>query len=91
MAEICRRAFVEGRVQGVWFRGATREQARRLGVVGWARNLADERVEVLMCGSEATIAIFEQWLHKGPPFAKVKAVTVIDEPEVQPFDGFTIG
>ncbi|WP_067514575.1 acylphosphatase [Endozoicomonas ascidiicola] len=91
MADICRRAFVEGRVQGVWFRGSAQEQARRLGVGGWARNLPDGRVEVLMCGPESAVSQLEKWLHKGSPFSKVKNVTVTDEADYQTFDGFTTG
>ena len=90
MAEICRRAMVEGRVQGVWFRGSTQEQARLLGITGWAKNLPDGRVEVLMCGSEQAINQLQEWLHEGPPTASVTHVEVSDE-EIQIFDGFTTG
>ncbi|MFK0573766.1 acylphosphatase [Endozoicomonas sp.] len=90
MGDVCKRAFVEGRVQGVWFRGSTQEKARRLGINGWARNLPDGRVEVLMCGSAEAIAKLEQWLHKGPPLAKVVNVIVAEE-TWQQFDIFTTG
>ena len=46
MSERTVRVFVSGRVQGVWFRGWTCEQARRLGLSGWVRNRVDGRVEV---------------------------------------------
>jgi acylphosphatase len=52
----CLRFFVSGRVQGVWFRASTREQARRHGITGHARNLPDGRVEVLACGRPAALA-----------------------------------
>ena len=90
MAEVCKRAFVEGRVQGVWFRGSTQEKARSLGLMGWVRNLPDGRVEVLMCGSESAIAELEHWLQLGPPLARVDRLTVTKEP-LQSFVGFTIG
>ena len=90
MAEVCRRALVEGKVQGVWFRGATREQARKLGVTGWANNLPDGRVEVVMCGSAQAVARLQQWLYEGPPLARVTGVEVTDD-EWQDFSGFTIG
>ena len=55
---VCRRCYVSGRVQGVFYRASTREQAERLGVTGHARNLPDGRVEVLACG-EQTVAHVE--------------------------------
>lgn len=90
MAEVCKRAFVEGRVQGVWFRGSTQEKARSLGLMGWVRNLPDGRVEVLMRGSESAIAELEHWLQLGPPLARVDRVTVTKE-SLQSFVGFSIG
>lgn len=90
MTEVCKRALVKGKVQGVWFRGATREQARKLGVTGWAKNLPDGRVEVLMCGSAEAVALLQQWLYEGPPMARVTDVEVTDD-EWRNFSGFTIG
>jgi acylphosphatase len=68
------RFFVSGRVQGVFFRASTRDEALRLGLTGYARNLADGRVEVLACGESAQIDALERWLHVGPPLAHVSAV-----------------
>jgi acylphosphatase len=68
------RFLVAGRVQGVWFRAATREQALRLQLRGFARNLADGGVEVVAVGAEDALAELEQWLWQGPPLAKVASV-----------------
>lgn len=65
------RCLVSGRVQGVWFRGATRQQAMRLGVSGYARNLPDGRVEVLACGENTAIQQLQDWLWQGPELARV--------------------
>lgn len=68
------RFLVTGRVQGVCFRASTREQARRLGLRGYARNLPDGRVDVLAVGKEAAIGQLQDWLHRGPPLAHVERV-----------------
>lgn len=68
------RFLVSGKVQGVFFRASTREQAERLQLRGHARNLADGRVEVLAAGSPDAIDALERWLHHGPPHARVDGV-----------------
>lgn len=68
------RFLIEGRVQGVFFRASTREQARRLGLAGIARNLADGRVEVIAAGEAGAIETLAGWLHHGPPQARVDRV-----------------
>lgn len=72
------RYLVEGRVQGVGFRAATRAQAVSLGVAGHARNLPDGRVEVLALGEPAAIATLARWLAHGPPLARVARVREAD-------------
>lgn len=63
--------YISGKVQGVWFRATTKQQAEELGITGWVRNLADGRVEVMACGSEEQIELFYAWLEQGPPHAIV--------------------
>jgi len=70
----CIRCLVAGRVQGVFFRVSTREQARRLGLSGTVRNLPDGRVEVVACGGQAAIEALQAWLWQGPPHAQVSEV-----------------
>ena len=65
------RFLVSGKVQGVWFRASTREEAVRLGLRGSATNLHDGRVEVLAVGDAAAIDELEKWLRHGPPLARV--------------------
>lgn len=72
---ICVKCLVTGRVQGVFFRASTREQALSLGITGYARNLADGRVEVMACGEKSAIDQFRSWLSRGPAAAQVTAVT----------------
>lgn len=70
------RCIVVGRVQGVYYRGATAEQAQRLNVDGWVKNLADGRVEVVAAGEPEAVAALARWLWQGPPAARVDAVHV---------------
>lgn len=69
------RVFVSGSVQGVGFRASTAVRAAELGIRGYARNLADGRVEVLACGSPEAVHELLGWIERGgPPAASVDAV-----------------
>ena len=85
----CRHFLVSGRVQGVFFRAATEAAARRLGVTGWVRNLADGSVELVACGEDAKLSELERWLWQGPSRARVEQVTTQDV-AVQVFAGFSV-
>lgn len=71
---VCKKAFVSGLVQGVYFRGSTQEKARELGLVGRVKNLSDGRVEAYYCGSDSAVAELEAWLSVGPHAARVDAL-----------------
>lgn len=72
---------VAGRVQGVGFRWFIREEARRLGVAGWVRNLPTGEVELLAEGDEAVLAALARVIGKGPPGARVEVVHRLPEPD----------
>jgi acylphosphatase len=81
------RFLVSGRVQGVFYRASTRNEAQRLGLAGSARNLDDGRVEVIASGAEESLTALERWLWQGPPSARVEDVlreAIAD----RDFDGF---
>lgn len=81
-------ARVSGRVQGVYFRQSTRQAARRLGLVGWVRNLPDGVVEVWAQGTDEGVEALLEWLWLGPPEALVTGVesqTVAPDPTLQDF------
>lgn len=80
----CVRCLISGRVQGVWFRGSTREQALSLGLRGYARNLTDGRVEVLACGESEPLAAMKSWLREGPAAARVDHVDCRETDERAP-------
>jgi len=86
----CMRSLVRGRVQGVFFRANTRQQAEQLNLTGYAHNLPDGRVEVMACGELQALDALKVWLHRGPELAEV--VEVVSEMlPAQEFSGFSIG
>ena len=85
---VCKRCIVSGRVQGVFYRTSTAERARALGVTGYAKNLADGRVEVFACGAEAAVKELCEWLWEGPPAARVEGVEVSDAEAIEPWADF---
>lgn len=68
--------LVAGRVQGVAFRAYTADEARRLGVAGWCRNLPDGRVEIEAEGTKEAVEALVAWCRRGPPAARVEGVEV---------------
>ena len=90
MSDVVRaHVFVSGRVQGVFFRVFTREQAGERGVNGWARNLPDGRVEAVFEGPRAAVERVVEWCRHGPPYAEVSTVE-IDWETPEKLDGFSI-
>lgn len=67
---------VHGIVQGVFFRASTREQALRIGVGGWVRNLPDGTVQALFEGEKKKVEEIVAWCHQGPPGGHVDSVDI---------------
>jgi acylphosphatase len=84
------RREVRGRVQGVWFRGSAREEADRLGLVGWARNRPDGSVEIVAQGAPSAIERFVEWCRHGPPGARVSDLVRVAEPANEQLHDFRI-
>ena len=72
---------IEGRVQGVWYRGWTVKTACRLGLDGWVRNQADGSVEAVFSGTPASVDTMIERCRRGPPAADVRAI------HESPFEG----
>lgn len=89
MARICLHGYVSGKVQGVCYRQSTQEQADRLELDGWVRNVADGRVEVLVEGEEGAVRELAAWLEEGPADAEVAAVELQEQP-LQGITGFIV-
>lgn len=83
------RFVVSGRVQGVFFRQSTVEQARALGVSGWVRNREDGAVEGVAVGEPGALERLRAWLAHGPPAASVTKVEWT-ETEAPPMSDFVI-
>jgi acylphosphatase len=82
--------FVNGRVQGIFFRQETKHEADRHGVSGWVRNLADGRVEAVFEGEEEAVKALIEFCKRGPPMARVTSVDLTWENYTREFDGFKI-
>ena len=81
MSVIRRHLWITGRVQGVFFRQSTWQQAQKIGQLqGWVRNLRDGRVEVLVQGPEASVQTLVDYCHHGPISARVDHVEQHQEP-----------
>ena len=78
MAKTTRHVIISGRVQGVWFRGWTTQQASSLGLTGWVRNRRDGTVEAIFQGDAADIDAMLNACWQGPPAASVADIRVAD-------------
>lgn len=74
------RLKIKGRVQGVWYRQSTADEALGMGVAGWVMNLPDGSVEAVFEGEEGAVDAMVEWCKKGPPMAAVTGVAVSEEP-----------
>jgi acylphosphatase len=82
--------WIEGRVQGVFFRAYMRDAAKKEGVRGWVRNTPDGRVEAIMEGEADAVDRMIQWCHRGSPLSRVDDVIVEEELFKDEFSDFVI-
>jgi len=80
---------VTGKVQGVYYRQATKEKALELGLTGEIKNLRDGNVHIIVTGIQEQLKTFTDWCKKGPPRAVVAGVEIIELPLKQ-FAHFSI-
>ncbi len=81
--------FIEGKVQGVFFRDNAKNKADELDVKGWIKNLADGRVEAVFSGDDKNVEEIIGWCRQGPSSADVTYVNVRSE-EPKEFDDFEV-
>ncbi len=82
--------FVSGRVQGVFYRASTCDEAKRLGLSGWVKNLSDGRVEFFAQGPDEQVESLIRWCKIGPPAARVDNVEVKEAEYAPSLDTFKV-
>ena len=86
---MCIRCHVKGQVQGVWFRQSTVNEAKKLNITGYTKNLSNGDVEVIACGTEDDLDALKSWLWKGPPAAEVTEL-LVESINTESFSDFSI-
>lgn len=81
---------VSGRVQGVFFRAETENKATSLDLTGWVRNLPDGKVDAVFEGEEENVNVMINWCRKGPRFASVTNLEVVEKAYQGEFQNFSI-
>ncbi len=82
--------WITGRVQGVFFRANTRNEAVKLDLKGWVKNLPDERVEALFEGDDKATNHMLRFCRRGPFGSKVDDVEIVEEKYKGEFESFEI-
>ncbi len=90
MSRIRAHLFIKGRVQGVFFRACTQEEAQKRKLTGWAKNLYDGGVEAVFEGEEKDVQSMIKWCRSGPPHAVVTHVSVEIEGYRGEYSGFSV-
>lgn len=81
--------LIKGKVQGVYYRVAAKEQAEKLGITGWVKYISEGRVEIMATGTEEQLQQFTRWCHRGPDKAYVTDVIVTPLSE-ETFEEFSV-
>jgi acylphosphatase len=82
--------FVSGRVQGVFFRMETRDEATKRNVAGWVRNTSGARVEAVFEGEREDVEKVIEFCRSGPPGARVTKIAVQWKEYTGEFESFKI-
>ena len=90
MVKQCVHILVTGKVQGVFFRQATRVAAIKYNVTGWVKNLDDGRVEILIEGEDKSVDSVMAWCNYGPANSRVDNIEVTNEDYSGNFESFEV-
>ena len=84
-------AIISGKVQGVWYRDSTCNQAHAIGELsGWVKNQPDGSVKMVVEGPQEKVQALLKWCETGPPMARVKSVIKQDESYLGEFEDFSV-
>ena len=83
-------AIISGRVQGVFFRMATKQKADACRVRGWVKNLPDGNVEAVFEGEKSRVEEVVAWCRQGPPASRVIRVEIDEQQYTGDWEGFNI-
>lgn len=81
---------ISGRVQGVFFRANTKQNAEKRGVTGWVKNRADGKVEAVFEGEKDDVKELLEWCRHGPRLARVTNVEYNEGDPTGEFDTFAV-
>ena len=81
---------VSGKVQGVWFRASTKQEAEKNGINGWVKNTSNGCVEAVFQGDEQKIMDIIDWCYKGPPLSAVEHVDVKEIDTEDKYESFSM-
>ena len=82
--------FVEGKVQGVFFRQSTRVIAIKNNVTGWVKNLEDGRVEIMLEGKDEDVHKVTEWCKVGPANSRVDEIQINQEQYIGEHESFEV-
>ncbi len=82
--------MISGHVQGVWYRGSTKQQADDLGLTGWVRNCKSGQVEIIVEGADVAIDKLISWCRTGPSMARVTDIRIDFDDYRGEFVGFSV-
>lgn len=84
------KADIHGKVQMVGFRYSAARFAKRRGVYGWVTNNPDGTVTIWAEGDSSSVEAMVDWMHKGPPSARVDSVDLREQQTTGQYHDFTI-
>ena len=84
------KGYASGKVQGVWYRKSVQQGCEALGLCGYAKNLEDGRVEVLLMGNEAQLEMGRRVVQSGSPASEVEAIEWVDLAVTAALSGFRV-